>query len=108
MNGLGDVNEMLEILHRKVFEDVIFCGQLQRDAHHSQRESRHPGRAVRLVEIGAVRQRGPEVEKSDIVKTQETALKYISSVMVLAIDPPGEVQHQLMKDALQKRPVADA
>ena len=58
------------------------------------------------VEISAAGQRLAAVEHADVVQPQEPALEDVAAVRVLAVDPPGEVQQQLVEDALQKRQVA--
>src|SRR5207302_7753002 len=67
---------------------------------------RHPTGAIRLVNVAACRKRSAPVEYSDIVKTEETALKDISSVGIFPVHPPGEVQQQFMENAPQKNEVA--
>src|SRR4029078_6188297 len=46
------------------------------------------------------------VEDADVVEAEEAALEEIAVVDVLAVDPPGEVEHQLVEDALQESEVA--
>ena len=46
------------------------------------------------------------IEDADIVQAEESALKNIISFGILAVHPPGEIQQQLVKDALQKEAVA--
>src|SRR5262249_48253853 len=69
------------------------------------RVHRHPACAVGLADEAACRQRLAAVEDSDVVEAQKTALKEVATVDVLAVHPPGEVEHQLVEDALQKREV---
>ena len=99
---------MLEEFVGEIFVDRIFGRKLQRDAHHRQRIGRHPGGAVGLVEPAAERQRLAHVEQADVVEAEEAALKYVAPARVLAVDPPGEVQQQLVKQAFEKLEVADA
>ena len=53
-------------------------------------------------------QRLAAVEHADVVQAEEAALKDVHALGVLAVHPPGEVQQQLVEDALQKRAVARA
>ena len=97
---------MLEELGRDVLVDVIVLRELQRDAHQVQAVHRHPAGAVRLVDVAAGRQRRAAIEDADVVQAEKAALEDVAPFGVLAIDPPGEVQHQLVEDAFEKREVA--
>src|SRR6266446_9817639 len=97
---------MLEKLRGDVFVDMILEGELQRDAHQVEGVHRHPGGAVGLVDITAGRQRGAAVEKADIVEAEKPALKDVVSLDVLAVHPPGEIEHQLVEDTFEESPVA--
>ena len=56
--------------------------------------------------MAAVRQRCVPVEYADIVEPEKPALEDVSALDVLAVDPPGEIEHQLVEDALEKISVA--
>ena len=58
--------------------------------------------------MAARRQRLAAVEDADIVEAEKTALKDVAALGVLAVDPPGEIQHQLVENAPEKSPIADA
>src|SRR4029077_13706335 len=105
-HGSGDIEEVLEKFGRDVFVDMVGERQLERNAHQVERVHRHARSAVSLVDVAAVRQRFVAVEYADVVEPQKPALENISALDVLAVDPPGEVEHQLMKDAFEKTPVA--
>ena len=45
----------------------------------------------------AGRQRGAAVEHADVVEAEEAALEHVLAEAVLAVDPPGEVQHELVE-----------
>ena len=51
---------------------------------------------------------GAAVEHADVVQAQEAALEDVVALGVLAVDPPGEVEQQLVEDALQEGAVARA
>ena len=106
VDGGGDVEEMLEKFGRDVLIDPVVLRQFQRDAHEVQAIHRHPARAVGLVDEAAGRQRLAAVEHADVVQAEKAALKNVPALRVLAVDPPGEIQQQLVKDAFEKCQVA--
>src|SRR5215467_9241149 len=99
---LGDVEKMLEKFGGDILVDVVLERQFERNAHQVQCVHRHPGGAVGLVDVAASRQRRAAVENADIVETEKSALKDIASLDILAVDPPSEIEHQLVKDALEE------
>ena len=103
---LGDQQEMLEELGGDVLVDMVGRRQFERDPHQVERVHRHPGGAVRLVDVSAGRQLRAAVEDADIVEPEEPALEDVAPLGVLAVHPPGEVQHQLVEDAFEKGDVA--
>src|SRR5439155_24988883 len=62
--------------------------------------------SVGLFDISASGQGGTAIEDSDIVQTQEAALENVHAAGILAIHPPGEVQQQLVKYALEEGAVS--
>ena len=46
------------------------------------------------------------VENADVVQAEEATLKGVAALGVLAVDPPGEVEQQLVEDLLQEVDVA--
>jgi hypothetical protein len=103
-----DVQEVLEELRRHVLVDAIDRRQLERDAQHVERVHRHPAGGVGLIEHSARGQRRVAVEHADVVEPEEAALKHVAPVGVLAVHPPGEVEQQLVEDALEERIVGAA
>ncbi len=97
---------MLEELRRDVFVDVVLEREFERDAHEVERVHRHPGGAVGLADEAAGRQRLRAIEHPDIVEPEEAALEDVAPVLVLAVHPPGEVQHELVEHPLQEGAVA--
>ena len=75
--------------------------QLDGDLEHVLAEERHPGRAVGLLEVAAGRQRRAAIEDADVVEPEEAALEDVVAGAILAIDPPGEVEQQLVEGALR-------
>ena len=97
---------MLDELERHVLVVRIGHRQLDGDLEHVLAEQGHPGGAVGLLQIAAGRQRRAAVEHADVVEAQEAALEDVPPRAVLAVDPPGEVQQQLLEAALEPVPVA--
>ncbi len=104
----GDVQEVLEELGGDVFVDRVLPGQFQRDGQHIEAEHAHPACAVALLDVAAGGEGRAAVEHADVVQAQEAALEDVHALGVLAVDPPGEVEQQLVEDALQEGAVAFA
>ena len=91
VHGVGDVHEVLEELGGDVLRAGIEARQLQGHGEHRGAVERHPGGAVRLLQMAAVGQRPRAVEDADVVQPQEAAREQVLAAGVLAIDPPGEI-----------------
>src|SRR4051794_23811368 len=52
------------------------------------------------------RQRRTAVEDADVIESEEAAAKDVLAAGVFAVHPPGEIDHQLLKDALEEFEVA--
>src|SRR6516165_680042 len=104
----GDIEKMFEKFGGNVFVYMIGECQFEGNAHQIERVHRHPSSAVGLVDVTSARQRCVAVEYADIVESQKSALENIPALDVLAVHPPGEVEHQLMEDTLEKVPVTFA
>ena len=104
----GDRREVLEELERHVLVGAVVVGEPQRHLEHVEAELRHPGRAVGLLEHAAARQRRRAVEGADVVEPEEAALEDVVAERVLAVDPPGEVDQQLVEGAGEEVEVAAA
>ena len=48
------------------------------------------------------------IEHADVVEAEKSALEDVHALGVLAVHPPGEVEQQLVEDALEERAVAGA
>ena len=46
------------------------------------------------------------VEDADVVEPEEAALEDVAALGVLAVHPPGEIEQQLVEDALEELAVA--
>ena len=93
----GDVVEVLHELEDHALVDRVVGGELDRELQHVLAEEGHPRRAVRLLEVAAGGQRGAAVEDADVVEAEEAALEHVLAEAVLAVDPPGEVQQELVE-----------
>ena len=107
-HGIGDAQEVFEQLGGRILVDGVVLGQLQGNLQQRQTVGAHPGGAVRLVDVPAGGQHRAAVEHADVVHSQEPALEHVVALFVLAIDPPGEVQQQLVKHPFQKRAIRGA
>ena len=108
VHGRGYVDEVLEELRGHVLVDGVMVGQCERHLKHRQAVRRHPCSAVGLLEHPARGEPGRPVEGADVVEPQEAPLEQIVAFPVLAVHPPGEVEEQLVEDALEKGDVLAA
>ena len=99
---------MLSEALRHIFIERILLRQLAGDLHHVLTEHAHPGSAVRLLQISPRRQWSRAVEHTDVVEAEEAPLENVFAFDVLAVDPPGEVEEELLEDALQEVEVLPA
>ena len=108
VDRVGDVEEVLPEFAGHVFVGRIFAGQLHRDSEQVQAVHGHPTGAVGLLDVAASGKRRAAVEDADVVESEKSALKHIAALGVLAVHPPGEVQQQLVENALQESAIAHA
>ena len=106
VHGPADVDEVLEEFAGDVLVRPIFSGQFQRDREHVEAIHAHPTRRIRLFDMPAGRQRRAAVEDPDVIEAQESALEDIFPFGVFPIHPPGEIQEQFVKHALQEDAIA--
>ena len=59
-------------------------------------------------DVSAGRQKRAAIEDANVIQPQEAALKDVPAFGVFAVDPPGKVQQQLVKNAFEKCVVARA
>ena len=90
--GPGDPQEMLGEFQGHVDIGRPLRRQRGGDLHHVLAEERHPGRAVRLLEVAAGGQGRAAVEDADIVEAQEPAFEGVLPHPVLAVHPPCEIE----------------
>ena len=99
---------MLEKLGRDILVNPPMLGQLQRDVEHAETVERHPAGAIGLLEGATCGQGLRAVEEADVVEAEEAPLENVFAFDVLAVDPPGEVEEELLEDALQEVEVLPA
>jgi len=92
-----------------VFVAGVVFGQLQRHGEHRAAVKGHPGRAIGLLEVGRRRERPRTISNRPMLSSpRNPPAKRCLPSTVLAVDPPGEVDQQLVEHAGQKLPVAAA
>src|SRR5215471_6852535 len=99
---------MVDELCRHIVVARIERRQLDTDLEHVLAEQGHPCRTVGLFEVAAARQLRAAVENADIIQPEKSALENVPVEPVFAVDPPGEVQHQLSKGPAQKIHITSA
>src|SRR6476661_2838290 len=97
---------MLEELRRDVLVSGSRPGEFERHAQHGGAIKGHPGGAVCLLQLASARQRVRAIEEADVIEAEESATEDILSTRILAIDPPSEVQEELLKATLEEQHVA--
>ena len=111
IHRVGDLNEVLKKFRRHVLVGEVDAGvavlrQFERHAQHRAAVESHPRRAVGLAERAAIGQRLRAIEDADVVEAEESTGEKILAGGILAIDPPREIQQQLLEDALEETAVA--
>ena len=101
IHRVGDVQEMLPELAGDVLVSRIFAASsIAIASRFRQYIAIQPvPSACSMMPAGG--QRGAAVEDADVVQPQEAALEDVAAFGVLAVHPPGEVQQQLVEDALR-------
>src|SRR6185369_6912327 len=56
--------------------------------------------------MAAGRQWCTAIENTDVIEAEKTALKDVHAISVFPIDPPGEIQQQLLEDPLEENRIA--
>ena len=111
IDGVHDLDEMLEELRSHVFigrDDAATGPPRQFEGHveHGESIKGHPCGAVCLFESLAARQGGAAVEDADVVEAEKASCEEVSPLAILAVDPPCEVQQQLLEAAFEELAVA--
>src|SRR5260370_18052813 len=84
----------------------MWGGRSQREGKKCEGVHAMPAGPWGLLNCPASGQGSAAIEDSDIIQAEKSALENVHAVGVLAIHPPSEVQQQLVKNPLQKCPVA--
>ena len=108
VDGVRDVDEVLEELRGHALVGRVLARQLERDGEHVQAVHAHPARAVGLFEVSPAGQRRRAIEHPDVVEAEEATMEDVAPLGVLAVHPPREVQQELPEHGLEERAVAPA
>src|SRR5438132_160532 len=87
---------------------MIAKREFEGDRHHIQAKHAHPTGAVALLNVATGGQRSAAIKDADVVKPKKATLEDVVAFRVLAIDPPGKVEQQFVKHALQEHAVSIA
>src|ERR1700693_3550417 len=102
LHGRPDVDKMLEELCCQLLIRAIALSQFQGDAHQIKTEETHPASGVGLLKNGATRQLLPAIHHGNVVEPEESAFENVVALAVFPVDPPCEVDQQLVQTAFQK------
>ncbi len=108
VHGAGNPQEVLDELVDELLIVGVMLGEFGRHREHVQTEKGHPRGAVGLFEVPAGGQRRAPVEDADVVQPQKAAVEEVAPGRVLAVDPPVEVEQQLVEGTLEKGQFFDA
>src|SRR5215469_2368015 len=108
IHSIGDPGKMFEETVSNLFVHRVGLGKNERNLEHRQAVECHPCRAVRLVEMPAGREFRAPIKYTDVVQSEEPAGKNVSSLRILAIYPPLEVQHQPLEGTFQETNIRTA
>ena len=72
---------------------------------HADRVEGHPAGGVGLLQ-GAAGRQVRAVDRADVVQAEESALEHVAAARVLPVDPPGEVDQQLVEQPAEEVHVA--
>ncbi|MEZ4313309.1 MAG: hypothetical protein R3F14_35255 [Polyangiaceae bacterium] len=106
VHGVDDAGEVLEELAGDVLVGGVGEGELEGDAHEIKAIHGHPGGGVGLFEDDAGGHALAAVEERDVVEAEEAALEDVVALGVALVDPPGEVDEELVEHALQEDAVS--
>lgn len=93
---------MLEELGRNILVGAAVLCQLQGNVEHAQTVKCHPSCTVCLLKNTSSRQGLGSVEEADIVQPEETTLKHVLAIGVLAVHPPREIQQKFLENTFKE------
>src|SRR5688572_6818169 len=102
VHRLSYVQEVLQELGGYVLVHLVLARQFERNGEHVQAEHPHPACSVALLKLTSRGEGRAPVKHSYIVQPQEASLEYVLPFRVLAVDPPCEVEEELVEDPLQE------
>src|SRR6202008_868389 len=102
VHRVGDMDEVFEELTGEAFIGWILAREFQRNGQHVEAIHAHPTGPIGLLEVAAGGQWRGSVEYSDIVQTEEAALKDVHAFGIFPVHPPGEIQQKFVKDAFEE------
>src|SRR6266404_2885152 len=105
VHGVGDVHKMLEEFAGYALVGRVLARKFEGNRQHVQAIHSHPARAVGLLHKSSRRKRRRAVENSNVVEAEESALEDVVAFGVFTIDPPGEIQQQLVECVLEEAAV---
>src|SRR6516162_10415206 len=97
VHRIGDPQEMFKETESNFLVHRISLSEDQRDFQHVLAIKRHPCGPVGLVQMSPGWELRTAVENADIVQAEKAAREHISTVRVLTVHPPVEVQHQALE-----------
>ena len=108
VDGIDDGDKVFEEFGGNVFVGGIVGGEFERDGEHGGAVEGHPGGAIGLFEAASIAagEGLGAVEHANVVEAEEAAGEEVAAGDVFAIDPPGEVEHEFVKGALEEGDVA--
>jgi len=99
---------MANKLDTHLYVGRVLQSQLYGDLKHVLAKERHPSGAVGLLQVPTGRQRGAAVEDAYVVQPEEATFEGVVAGAVLTIDPPGEIEQQLLEGALEPLEITPA
>src|SRR5438874_558587 len=92
---------MLKEFRGCIFKRLIIHGDLERYVHHVECIGTHPAGTICLLQLHMATVKTP-VEYTDIIQSEEATFKDVVPVPVLAVDPPGKIDEELLKYLFQE------
>ena len=97
---------MFEEFGGNVFVSWPGLREFEGNRKHGETERSHPRGAIGLVEFSSAWKAVRAIEDSDVVEAQKSPAEDVSSFVVLAVDPPGEVEKKFLEGSFEKEEIA--
>lgn len=101
-HGICNEQEVLKELGSNVLVDESVLGKLKGNAQHVETEESHPSSSISLLQRSTSGERLGSVEETNVIQTKEASLEDVLTVEILSVDPPSEVEQQLLEDTLKE------